>query len=274
MVALHKLQPQGKDLTMKKIVEAIEMCFNHRPVFTTQVHGPRRSRAPCFASLAPCFSSLAPLAPPFSFPRAICHKVHRDSSVSRQGMEKEDEEEDFLQCIELLTRRSRGLECGHGRCVDTCMLAYRLAGISQSSHILLVVACFLGVQVLAVVLQRLLDQNPLPELYMRTVLLALKASPTLTDFVMGILQRLISKQVCALKPCCHPSSLSPGCPGVNIFAPKRGALAPVPWGRRLRTACWGDCTRCGTRQAPKGIDLAACGSTCSMGDVFSKNKKK
>ena len=33
------------------------------------------------------------------------------------------------------------------------------------------------------------------QLYMRTVMMALKASPTLTDFVMGILQRLISKQV-------------------------------------------------------------------------------
>jgi len=88
MLALHKLSPSGKELTMKKIAEAIELCFNDRAVFTTQV--------------------------------------------------------------------------------------------------------------LAVVLQQLLDQNPLPELYMRTVLLALKAEPTLTDFVtsrMGILQRLISKQV-------------------------------------------------------------------------------
>ena len=50
-------------------------------------------------------------------------------------------------------------------------------------------------QVLAVVVQQLLEQNPLPELYMRTVLLALKASPSLTDFVMGILHRLIAKQI-------------------------------------------------------------------------------
>jgi len=88
MLALHKLSPAGKDLTLKKIAEAIELCFNDRAIFTTQV--------------------------------------------------------------------------------------------------------------LAVVLQQLLDQNPLPELYMRTVLLALKAEPTLTDFVtsrMGILQRLISKHV-------------------------------------------------------------------------------
>jgi len=85
MVALHKLAPSGKELTMKKIADSIEICFNERAIFTTQV--------------------------------------------------------------------------------------------------------------LAVVLQQLMDQNPLPQLYMRTVLVALKASPSLTDFVMGILSRLISKQV-------------------------------------------------------------------------------
>ena len=37
MVALHKIEPNGKQLTMKKIAEAIELCFNHRTVFTTQV---------------------------------------------------------------------------------------------------------------------------------------------------------------------------------------------------------------------------------------------
>ncbi|KAJ1471598.1 hypothetical protein T484DRAFT_1843479, partial [Baffinella frigidus] len=50
-------------------------------------------------------------------------------------------------------------------------------------------------QLLAVVLQQLLDQTPLPQLYMRTVLLCLKLAPALTDFAMGILQRLISKQL-------------------------------------------------------------------------------
>jgi hypothetical protein len=37
MVALHRLSPSGKELTMKKIAEAIELCFNDRSVFTTQV---------------------------------------------------------------------------------------------------------------------------------------------------------------------------------------------------------------------------------------------
>jgi hypothetical protein len=53
-------------------------------------------------------------------------------------------------------------------------------------------------QLLAVVLQQLLDQTPLPQLYMRTVLLCLKLAPALTDFAMGLLQRLISKQVAHL----------------------------------------------------------------------------
>jgi hypothetical protein len=42
---------------------------------------------------------------------------------------------------------------------------------------------------------------------MRTVMMALKASPTLTDFVMGILQRLISKQVHLHRPLPLPLSI-------------------------------------------------------------------
>lgn len=36
---------------------------------------------------------------------------------------------------------------------------------------------------------------PIPLLYMRTVLLSLKIAPTLSNFVVGILHRLVSKQV-------------------------------------------------------------------------------
>lgn len=50
-------------------------------------------------------------------------------------------------------------------------------------------------EVMAVVLQHLMDQTPLPTLLMRTVIQALGSYPRLSGFVMNILQRLIIKQV-------------------------------------------------------------------------------
>ncbi|XP_017776938.1 PREDICTED: symplekin [Nicrophorus vespilloides] len=50
-------------------------------------------------------------------------------------------------------------------------------------------------EILAVVLQQLMEQTPLPTLLMRTVIQALGLFPRLSGFVMNILQRLILKQV-------------------------------------------------------------------------------
>lgn len=50
-------------------------------------------------------------------------------------------------------------------------------------------------EVLAIVIQQLMEQNPLPTLLMRTVLQSLSLYPRLLGFVMNILQRLIVKQV-------------------------------------------------------------------------------
>jgi symplekin len=50
-------------------------------------------------------------------------------------------------------------------------------------------------EVLAVVMQLLMDQNPLPTLLMRTVIQSLSLYPRLIGFVMNVLQRLILKQV-------------------------------------------------------------------------------
>ncbi|KAJ7961230.1 symplekin [Quillaja saponaria] len=50
-------------------------------------------------------------------------------------------------------------------------------------------------QVLAKVLNQLVEQIPLPLLFMRTVLQAIGAFPTLVDFIMEILSRLVSKQI-------------------------------------------------------------------------------
>ncbi|XP_045470394.1 symplekin [Harmonia axyridis] len=50
-------------------------------------------------------------------------------------------------------------------------------------------------EVMAVVLQQLMEQTPLPTLLMRTVIQALGSYPRLSGFVMNILQRLIIKQV-------------------------------------------------------------------------------
>ncbi|XP_026778272.3 symplekin [Pangasianodon hypophthalmus] len=50
-------------------------------------------------------------------------------------------------------------------------------------------------EVLAVVMQQLMDQSPLPMLLMRTVIQSLTMYPRLAGFVMNILTRLIPKQV-------------------------------------------------------------------------------
>lgn len=50
-------------------------------------------------------------------------------------------------------------------------------------------------QVIAKVLNQLVEQIPLPLLFMRTVLQAIGAFPALVDFIMDILSRLVSKQI-------------------------------------------------------------------------------
>ncbi|XP_059634492.1 uncharacterized protein LOC132276874 isoform X2 [Cornus florida] len=50
-------------------------------------------------------------------------------------------------------------------------------------------------QVLAKALNQMVDQTPLPLLFMRTVIQAIDAFPTLVDFVMEILSKLVNKQV-------------------------------------------------------------------------------
>jgi len=49
-------------------------------------------------------------------------------------------------------------------------------------------------EVLAIVMQQLMDMNPLPTLLMRTVIQSLAMYPKLIGFVMNIMQRLIIKQ--------------------------------------------------------------------------------
>ncbi|CAF1452668.1 unnamed protein product [Adineta steineri] len=48
--------------------------------------------------------------------------------------------------------------------------------------------------VLAIVIQQLVDINPIPVLFMRMILQALRFYPKMVSFVMNILQRLITKQ--------------------------------------------------------------------------------
>ena len=50
-------------------------------------------------------------------------------------------------------------------------------------------------EVLAVVMQQLMEQTPLPTLLLRTIIQSLSMYPKLIGFVMNILQRLIVKQV-------------------------------------------------------------------------------
>jgi symplekin len=72
-------------------------------------------------------------------------------------------------------------------------------------------------EVLAIVMQQLIDVTPIPTLYMRTVIQSVTMYPKLTGFVMIMMQRLIGKQIwkypkvwegfikCCqrIKPVCH-----------------------------------------------------------------------
>lgn len=86
-------------------------------------------------------------------------------------------------------------------------------------------------EVLAVVMQQLMEQSPLPMLLMRTVIQSLTMYPRLGGFVMNILSRLIMKQVT------RPTTLGSQAGDCHRIAARRlGAepqafsvgLAPVP----------------------------------------------
>lgn len=67
-------------------------------------------------------------------------------------------------------------------------------------------------EVLAVVMQQLMEQSPLPILLMRTVIQSLTMYPRLCGFVMNILARLIVKQVnVASRVCRRDRSLASAC---------------------------------------------------------------
>lgn len=74
-------------------------------------------------------------------------------------------------------------------------------------------------EVLAVVMQQLMEQSPLPMLLMRTVIQSLTMYPRLGGFVMNILARLIMKQV--TRP--WPS-------GLCASSPREPSMVPAPLG--------------------------------------------
>lgn len=77
-------------------------------------------------------------------------------------------------------------------------------------------------EVLAVVMQQLMEQSPLPMLLMRTVIQSLTMYPRLGGFVMNILARLIMKQVTCPGP--GPSATV----GQTSGAWKAGSISGVP----------------------------------------------
>lgn len=76
-------------------------------------------------------------------------------------------------------------------------------------------------EVLAVVMQQLMEQNPLPMLLMRTVIQSLTMYPRLGGFVMNILSRLILKQV--QEGCGEGLAVAPSLP-LPLLGPAEGSL--------------------------------------------------
>ncbi|KAI8548498.1 hypothetical protein RHMOL_Rhmol07G0277900 [Rhododendron molle] len=81
-------------------------------------------------------------------------------------------------------------------------------------------------QVLAKALNQMVDQTPLPLLFMRTVIQAIDAFPSLVDFVMEILSKLVSKQL-------PPQQLESA---LNKYASLRGSLAAYARQPSIRTS--------------------------------------
>eukprot|EP01087_Luapelamoeba_hula_P018508 TRINITY_DN596_c0_g2_i1.p1 TRINITY_DN596_c0_g2~~TRINITY_DN596_c0_g2_i1.p1 ORF type:complete len:1409 (+),score=269.69 TRINITY_DN596_c0_g2_i1:4-4230(+) len=79
--------------------------------------------------------------------------------------------------------------------------------------------------IMAVVLQQLADVSPIPPLFMRTVIQAVGAFPKLMGFIMGILSRLIHKQIWQDKSLwsgfvqCAKTTLPHSCPVVLQLPP-------------------------------------------------------
>ncbi|RMX54270.1 hypothetical protein pdam_00011964 [Pocillopora damicornis] len=71
----------------------------------------------------------------------------------------------------------------------------RLLGCFHTSSLCFAEKTIYTQEVLAVVLHQLMEMNPLPTLFMRTVIQSLSICPRLVGFVMNILAKLITKQV-------------------------------------------------------------------------------
>lgn len=97
-------------------------------------------------------------------------------------------------------------------------------------------------EVLAVVMQQLMEQSPLPMLLMRTVIQSLTMYPRLGGFVMNILARLIMKQVT--------------CPGPRQSAP--WGQSPLPGSRILIWTAYQPCLLlCSLQFPPAGYRVTS-----------------
>lgn len=108
-------------------------------------------------------------------------------------------------------------------------------------------------EVLAVVMQQLMEQSPLPMLLMRTVIQSLTMYPRLGGFVMNILSRLIMKQVTrpgpsrppAVTGCSRTLKLDeaepqafPACLPLPPGSPDEESQLQGSYVRRGGAACW------------------------------------
>lgn len=92
----------------------------------------------------------------------------------------------IVACVRILTER-----CLIGR---VSVYLFHLVSIAATS------LCFnesdvFTAEVLAIVINQLLEQSPLPTLLMRTVIQTLALHPKLSGFIMNTLSRLVNKQV-------------------------------------------------------------------------------
>ncbi|EHB00843.1 Symplekin [Heterocephalus glaber] len=170
LIALHNIDSVKCD--MKSIIKATNLCFAERNVYTSEV-------------LAVVMQQLMEQSPlPMLLMRTVIQSL---TMYPRLG--------GFVMNIlsRLIMKQQRKPLCP--RAASGAGHLCPSGGDHRTTNLCFAERNVYTSEVLAVVMQQLMEQSPLPMLLMRTVIQSLTMYPRLGGFVMNILSRLIMKQV-------------------------------------------------------------------------------
>lgn len=178
--------PAGSESLLLQVLQTLtdgtipspELIFTVRKLYDTKVKDPE--------ILIPVLSFLPKDEILLNFPHLVNLSLEKFKAALAQALQGSSQSGPVLTPAEVLIAI-------HG--IDPATNGIPLKKVTDACN-----ACFeqrqiFTQQVLAKVLNQLVEQIPLPLLFMRTVLQAIGAFPTLVDFIMEILSRLVSKQI-------------------------------------------------------------------------------